>query len=439
MITKINMATTKSCSGYVFILQGILVIVNCAFTNGLTLDMGLTRLEITASLGQPANLGCYANVTNTTSLTYSWAKNNLTVTQSSTTRLYENVLVVTPKKASDFGMYECHVTDGVTITKCNITLLPGCNNTAHEETPQGKVGCANISVLMPVLAIVVVSLLLNIHFFVRWKRRDRLMLSEEEIMQLQEAQESVAFEERTEEPVEVKKKKPLLGRLRKRRRENDHNIDENEKTHQEIVCDSDTHGRHKEESIEMDEIPDIPSVADIKAAEKNDVIVHAPSDEDRRPVVSEPPRIVDFFQTTDDENEEIAPAPSNAAQGPPEEDTLRIADFFKATDDVKDDSASESSGTPRRPAVAEPPRIADFFTTTDEEIDDTTHALPDTPRSSTVTEPPRIAEFFVPDDETDGEGSGRESMDSELPLVSHYMERMDFEGKDDSDDEPVLK
>ena len=166
------------------------------------------------------------------------------------------------------------------------------------------------------------------------------MLSEEEIMQLQEAQESVAFEERTEEPVEVKKKKPLLGRLRKRRRENDHNIDENEKTHQEIICDSDTHGRHKEESIEMDEIPDIPSVADIKAAEKNDVTVHAPSDEDRRPVVSEPPR---------------------------------------------------------------------------------------------------IAEFFVPDDETDGEGSGRESMDSELPLVSHYMERMDFEGKDDSDDEPVLK
>ena len=51
------------------------------------------------------------------------------------------------------------------------------------------------------------------------------MLSEEEIMQLQEAQESVAFEERTEEPVEVKKKKPLLGRLRKRRREHDHNID----------------------------------------------------------------------------------------------------------------------------------------------------------------------------------------------------------------------
>ena len=102
--------------------------------------MGLTRLEITASLGQPANLGCYANVTNTTSLTYSWAKNNLTVTQSSTTRLYENVLVVTPKKESDFGMYECHVTDGVTITKCNITLLPGCNNTGEYysflETPK---------------------------------------------------------------------------------------------------------------------------------------------------------------------------------------------------------------------------------------------------------------------------------------------------------------
>ena len=28
------MATSGSCSGYVFILQGILVIVNCAFTIG---------------------------------------------------------------------------------------------------------------------------------------------------------------------------------------------------------------------------------------------------------------------------------------------------------------------------------------------------------------------------------------------------------------------
>ena len=93
--------------------------------------MGLTRLEIIASLGQPANLGCYANLTNTTSITYSWAKDNLTVTQSSNIRVYDNVLVVTPKKESDFGMYECHVTDGVTIMKCNITLLPGCNNTGE--------------------------------------------------------------------------------------------------------------------------------------------------------------------------------------------------------------------------------------------------------------------------------------------------------------------
>ena len=93
--------------------------------------MGLTRLEITTSIGRPANLGCYANQTNTTSLTYSWSKDNLTVTQSSNIKVYGNVLVVTPKKKSDFGMYECHVTDGVAITKCNITLLLGCNNTGE--------------------------------------------------------------------------------------------------------------------------------------------------------------------------------------------------------------------------------------------------------------------------------------------------------------------
>lgn len=299
----------------------------------------------------------------------------------------------------------------------------------------------NISVLMPVLAVVVVSLLLNIHFFIRWKRRDRWVLSEEDIMQLQMAQEPIPFEERTEERVEMKKK-PLFGRLRKRRREkyeNDH-VEENEKNHQEIVYDSDIHGKHEVENIEMEEIADIPSVADIKAADdEKDETASAPSSAARRPAVAEPPRIADFFQTTDEENDDIAPAPSNAACRPAEVDTLRIADFFKATDEAKDETASESSGTPRRPAVAEPPRIADFFTTTDEETDDTAHAPPGTPRSSTVAEPPRIADFFVPDDETDGEGSGRESMDSEHPLVSHYVERMDFEGKDDSDDEPVLK
>ena len=310
------------------------------------------------------------------------------------------------------------------------------------ENIQGAIGCANISVLMPVLAIVVVSLLLNIHFFVRWKRRDRLVLSEEEIMQLQLAQEQFPSEERTEELVEVKKKKPLFGRLRKRRRENyenDDHVENNEKNHQEVVCESDTHGKRKEESIEMVEITDIPSVADIKAAEEDGYTVDVHLDVSRRPAEAETPRIADFFQTTDDEDDLIAPDPSNAAQMPAEVDTLRIADFFKATEEGKDDSASESSGTPRNPAVVEPPRIADFFTTTDEETDDTAHAPPDTPRSSTVAEPPRIADFFVPDDETDGEGSGRESMDSEHPLVSHYVERMDFQGKGDSDDEPVLK
>lgn len=416
--------------------------VNCAFTIGLSPDMGLTRLEITTSIGRPANLGCYANQTNTTSLTYSWSKDNFTVTQSSNIKVYGNVLVVTPKKKSDFGMYECHVTDGVAITKCNITLLLGCNNTAYKDNPQGAVGCANISVLMPVLAIVVVSVLLNIHFFVRWKRRDRWLLSEEEIMQLQEAQEPFPSEERTDEPVEVNKKKPLFGRLRKRRGEkyeNDDHIEENEKNSQGTVCDSDARGKHKEELIEMVEMQDIPSVADIKAAEEDDDTAQVHLDVVRRPVEAETPRIADFFQTTDDENDLIAPAPSDEAERPAEVDPLRIADFFKPTDEGKDDLASESSGTPRRPVVAEPPRIADFFTTTDEETDDTAHASFDTPRSSTVAEPPRIAEFFVPDDETDGEGSGRESMDSEHPLVSHYVERMDFQGKGDSDDEPVLK
>ena len=206
---------------------------------------------------------------------------------------------------------------------------------------------------MPALAVVVVSLLLNINFFIRWKRRDRWD-EEEEIIELQVVQEADAFEETTEEQV----------------------------------------------------------------------------DAHRRLAVPELPRIADFFQSTDDENDIFAP----------EEDTLRMTEYFKANDEGRDDSASESSGIPRRREVAEPPRIAEFFTVTDDETNETAHALPDIPCSSRAAEPPRIADFLVSDDETDGEeGSACDSMDSEHPLLSHYMERMDFEGKDDSDDEPVLK
>lgn len=298
--------------------------------------------------------------------------------------------------------------------------------------------------LMPLLTITIFSLLYNVHFFIRRKREDRWVLSEEEAMQLR-----VAFEERSEETVEIKKKKRLFGRLRKRRKgknENNHQVEENEKNHQVTVCDSNTRGRHKEESIEMKEIQDIPSVADMKTAEKNGDTLHASSDEDRRPAIPEHPRlgdfrfwIADFFQTTEDENDLIAPVCSNATQRPAKMATLKIANFFKANDEGKDDSASESSSTFPLRAVAEHPRIADFFTTTNDETDDTAHTPLDTSRSSTVAETSGIADFFVLDVETDGESSGRESMDSEHPLISHYMERMDFQEKDDSDDKPFLK
>ena len=152
--------------------------------------------------------------------------------------------------------------------------------------------------LIPVFTITILSLLYNVHFFIRRKREDRCMLSEEEIMQLRAAREPVAFEERSEETVEVKQKKRLFGRLRKRckgKNENNHRIDENETNHQETVCNSSTRSRHKEESIELKEIQGIPSVADSKTTKKNDDTVHAPTDEDRRPTVSEPPRTGKFL------------------------------------------------------------------------------------------------------------------------------------------------
>ena len=89
--------------------------------------MNLTRHEITTFIGQPTNLGCYATATTLTnsSLTHSWTKDNHTVTQSPSVRAFGDVLVVTPEKVTDFGTYECNITNGVSSTQCRILLLRG--------------------------------------------------------------------------------------------------------------------------------------------------------------------------------------------------------------------------------------------------------------------------------------------------------------------------
>lgn len=141
----------------------------------------------------------------------------------------------------------------------------------------------------------------------------------------------------------------------------------------------------------------------------------------------------------DDENEEIVFVFLNVVQGLFEEDMFRIVDFFKVIDDVKDDFVFEFLGIFCRLVVVEFLRIVDFFIIIDEEIDDIMYVFLDIFCSLIVIEFLRIVEFFVFDDEIDGEGSGCESMDFEFLFVSYYMERMDFEGKDDSDDELVFK
>ena len=57
----------------------------------------------------------------------------MTVKQSSNIKVYDNTLVVTPEKHSDFGTYECHISNGRTSTKYSISLRPGCNNTVGKE------------------------------------------------------------------------------------------------------------------------------------------------------------------------------------------------------------------------------------------------------------------------------------------------------------------
>lgn len=100
----------------------------------------------------------------TSTITYVWLKNNKSVPQTPNSRIHENVLVVTPKNDTAFGIYECNATNGVSSTRCRIELKRGWTKRESEEL---KTGCVNISVLMPVLAVAVLSFLLFIHLLCR--------------------------------------------------------------------------------------------------------------------------------------------------------------------------------------------------------------------------------------------------------------------------------
>ncbi|XP_029198053.2 uncharacterized protein LOC114963081 isoform X1 [Acropora millepora] len=155
------------------IFQSIVMIFHLVVGNGyLSLDENLTRHKIATVLENPVNLGCY--VTNLShiskTLTFVWMKDNTTVTQSAALSIHGNVLVVTPKSEKDFGVYNCEVTNGVSQTRCQIKLVQGWKNSAGSVA-----GCINVSVLMPVLAVAVLSCLLLVHLVIRRKEPKILM------------------------------------------------------------------------------------------------------------------------------------------------------------------------------------------------------------------------------------------------------------------------
>lgn len=199
-----NLGTSFSC---VYSLRVVTILMGCLAVQieALELDLNLTRKEVITFLGQTANLACYATNTNSP-LTYSWTKANQTVTQSSYIRAVGHVLVVTPMEEKHFGNYMCNISDGASSATCLISLSKGINETEYVKNTQGEpsTGCVNISVLMPVLAVAVMSLLLFIHLLIRGKRTEdkmrdkKIKHSEECSSRHSEASTSVI-----EEPIEM--------------------------------------------------------------------------------------------------------------------------------------------------------------------------------------------------------------------------------------------
>ena len=318
-------------------------------------------------------------------------------------------------------------------------------------------GCVNLAVLMPVLAVMMVSLLLNVHFLIQWRRRQRFLLSEEEIYQLHLAREAIAVnhEDQEEENVEVKKKKFFGGRFKKCKKEGD----KREKDH-ENTQDSSNLDKDKGEAIEMQESKDFLNTQDGSCGldipreqdsswekkrpwEHDDDVTRA---DDNHEIL----RLDDILRVQetstpvqDSMNEWESPRSIDSAgtKGIPcLEDILREQDSSLPTQDHSHEL--DSPRTQESPRTKEIPRLEEIFSASEGEAKENVHdkTRPDVSgahhRSGSL-QAPRIAEFFLPSDESDAE---RQSVTSEEPLVSHYMEKMDFEkeNEDEHGEEPLV-
>ena len=319
-------------------------------------------------------------------------------------------------------------------------------------------GCVNLAVLMPVLVVMMVSLLLNVHFLIQWRRRQRFLLSEEEIYQLHLAREATAVnhEGLEEENVEVKKKKFFGGRFKKCKKEGD----KNGKDHENIQ-DSSNLDKENGEAIEMQESKDFLNTQDGSRGldlpreqdsswEKKRPWEHDDDDVTRADDNQEILRLDDILRVQetstplqDSMNEWESPRSIDSAgtKGIPRlEDILREQDSSLPTQDHSHEL--DSPRTQESPRTKEIPRLEEIFSASEGEAKENVHdeIRPDVSgahRGSGSLQAPRIAEFFLPSDESDAE---RQSVTSEEPLVSHYMEKMDFEkeNEDEHGEEPLV-
>ena len=305
-------------------------------------------------------------------------------------------------------------------------------------------GCVNLAVLMPVLAVMMASFLLNVHFLIQWRRRQRFLLSDEEIYQLHLAREATAVnhEDQDEENVEVRKKNFSGGRFKKCKKEGDNK----EKNH-ESIQDSSNLDKDKGEAIEMQESKYFLNTQDSSREKKRpweyDDVTRA---DDNQEIL----RLDDILRVQetstpvqDSMNEWESPRSINSAgtKGIPRlEDILREQDSSLPTQDHSHEL--DSLRTQESPRTQEIPPLEEILRASEGEAkenehDETRPDVSDTHYRSGSLQAPRIAEFFLPSDESDAE---HQSVTSEEPLVSHYMKKMDFEKANDDElgEEPLV-
>lgn len=142
-----------------------------------TVNAVLTRKEIGARVGQKTNLQCFAS--NTFPINYTWTKDGSSVVDGDNIVVHNNILIVTPKRSNDFGVYVCNLANLAGTASYSIKLTehgtknPSGGPVAGAQSSPNETKKVSAAISVPLVFIIVILVVALVFFVCRYRKIQR--------------------------------------------------------------------------------------------------------------------------------------------------------------------------------------------------------------------------------------------------------------------------